>query len=123
MKHPLFLLILLLFFPTGTMIAADGGTALPAFPGACGVFADGLCDPAADEACALSVAGAGAGAVDQGYRGQGRIPESAVFFQRVPALLGNVPARVPEKERRRAGKRSRRIISPGYLKSVHCVVY
>ena len=34
MKHPLFLLILLLFFPTGTMIAADGGTALPAFPGA-----------------------------------------------------------------------------------------
>ena len=31
MKHPLFLLILLLFFPTGTMIAADGGTALPAF--------------------------------------------------------------------------------------------
>lgn len=34
MKHPLFLLILLLFFPTGTLIAADGGTALPAFPGA-----------------------------------------------------------------------------------------
>ena len=34
MKHPLFLLILLLFFPTGTMIAADGGIALPAFPGA-----------------------------------------------------------------------------------------
>ena len=27
-------IILLLFFPTGTMIAADGGTALPAFPGA-----------------------------------------------------------------------------------------